>query len=73
MFFLGADQGIKMNSERLISTDQHTFTYEAWKRFALWTPVESRDQEPRNGVIKDDFHQSNKRFYRRHVQDYPLL
>ena len=25
-FFLGADQGIKVNSERLISTDQHTFS-----------------------------------------------
>jgi len=26
MFFLGADQGIKMNSEQLISTDQCTFS-----------------------------------------------
>ena len=25
-FFLGADQGIKTNSEQLISTDQHTFS-----------------------------------------------
>jgi len=23
---IGADQGIKMNSEQLISTDQHTFS-----------------------------------------------
>ena len=35
MFFLGANQGIKTNSERLISTDQRTFsdTLEAWLRF----------------------------------------
>jgi len=26
MFFLGADQGIKMNSERLKSSDQRTFS-----------------------------------------------
>ena len=33
-FFLGANQGIKTNSERLVSTNQHTFsnTKEAWLR-----------------------------------------
>jgi len=32
-----SDQGIKMNSERLISTDQCTFsdTWQAWVRFVL--------------------------------------
>ena len=40
MFFLGVDQGIKMNSERLISTDQHIFTdtKEAWLRFLSFDP-----------------------------------
>ena len=53
-FSFGADQGIKTNSERLISTNQRTFldTKEAWLRFVLWTPVKSSDQEPRNGPIK---------------------
>ena len=34
--------------------NQSTFldTMEAWLRFALWTPVKSSDQEPRNGAIK---------------------
>ena len=47
-------QGIETNSERLISTDQHTFldTTEAWLRFVLWTPIKSGDQKPRNRVIK---------------------
>ena len=51
---IDSDQGIKMNSERLISTDQCTFsdTWQAWVRFVLWTPVASSDQEPRNGAIK---------------------
>ena len=33
-FFIGANQGIKTNSERLVSTNQHTFsnTKEAWLR-----------------------------------------
>ena len=36
-FFFGANQGIKMNSEQLISTDQHIFldSTEAWLRFVL--------------------------------------
>jgi len=53
-FFFGANQGIKMNSERLISTDQHIFldSTEAWLRFVLWIPVKSSDWEPRNGTIK---------------------
>jgi len=63
--FLGADQGIKMNSEQLADTLQ------AWLRFILWTPIESSDQEPWNRAIKrsraleqskqaikDDFHWS---------------
>ena len=62
-FFLGADQGIKTNSEKLISSDQHTFsdTQQAWQRFILWTLVESSDQEPQNGAIKQSrtiFHRS---------------
>ena len=50
----GSNQGIKTNSERLISIDRHTFldTKEAWLHFVLWTPVKSSDQEPRNGAIK---------------------
>ena len=54
MFFFGADQGIKTNSERLVSTDQYTFldTTEVWLRFVFWTPVKSSDQEPWNGAIK---------------------
>ena len=53
-FFFGADQGIKTNSEWLISTDQRTFldTTEVWLCFALWTPIRSSDQEPWNRVIK---------------------
>ena len=37
MFFFGADQGIKTNSERLISKDQRTFldTMEVWLHFVL--------------------------------------
>ena len=52
--FFGADQGIKRNSEWLISTDQCTFldTTEVWLCFVLWTPVKSSDQEPWNGAIK---------------------
>jgi len=51
--FFGANQGIKRNSERLISTDQCTFldTTEVWLRFVLWTPVKSSNQEPWNGAI----------------------
>ena len=53
-FFFGANQGIKMNSERLISTDQHIFldSTEAWLCFVLWIPVKSRNREPRIGAIK---------------------
>ena len=60
--FLGADQGIKTNSERLISTDQCTFldTKEAWLCFVLWTPLNQaiKSLEQSNQVIKDGFHRS---------------
>ena len=64
MFFLGVDQGIKMNSERLISTDQHIFTdtKEAWLRFLSFDPCTikpSRVLEGNDEAIKDDFHQSS--------------
>ena len=53
MFFLGANQGIKTNSEWLISTrSTHFLTYLAG--VAAFCPLNSRKikQEPRNGAIK---------------------
>ena len=60
MFLFGADQGIKTNSEQLISTDQSISldSTEAWLHFVLWIPVKPSDQEPQNRVIEDDFHWS---------------
>jgi len=56
-FFLGADQGIKTNSERLKSSDQCTFYVLSFE--LLWNQAikslgteRSSDQEPRNGAIK---------------------
>jgi len=44
---LGFEQGIKTNSEPLISTDQNTFSdnTEMWRRFCPLNPVKPSDQE----------------------------
>jgi len=62
-FFIGADQGIKTNSEWLILTDRHTFsnTKEVWQCFCPLNSckiMQSRASEQSNQAIKDDFHQS---------------
>jgi len=76
---LGADQGIKINSERLTSTDQCTFsdTKEVWLHFCPWNQAikslgtEQSSDQGRFSPIKilDPGH---KHFYRGHVCDYPL-
>ena len=82
MFFLGADQGIKMNSEQLvISTDQCIFSdaREAWQRFCP-SPIKSSDQEPRREWSSNQVQLSLikfldsgcKHYYGRHVRYYPL-
>jgi len=55
MFHLGADQ--EMNSERLISTDQHVFsaTEEVWLHFCPCKIKQSRASLESDQVIKDDF------------------
>ena len=62
--FLEVDQGlgIKMNSERLISTNQDIFsdTREVWQCFCSLTPKikRSRASEGNDPAIKDVFHRS---------------
>jgi len=83
MFFLGADQGINMDSEQLIiNRSMHFLRYLAG--IVTLCPLNScrikrsRALEQRDQAIKDDFHRSRflipsrKRFYRQRVCDYPL-
>ena len=54
MFLSGVDQGIKTNSEWLISTDQCTFsdTKEAWLHFVLLSSRKIKQSRALEGTIK---------------------